>query len=126
MPMLPLARPLSRSGMTSSWRPVRMRFLGAHHPNFIKLAERGLAHVRSDLGEPVWQVPMADTCYVDPFPPVLQPPDDQPVRQCHCDPSAVVAELTRRATGEAQPLVELGGGRHAGTEDHWKGTFRHE
>jgi len=52
--------------------------LGAHYPNFIKLAERGLAHVRSDLGEPAWRVAMADTCYIDPFPPVLQPPDDQP------------------------------------------------
>jgi hypothetical protein len=39
--------------------------LGAHYPNFIKLAERGLAHVRSDLGEPAWRVSMADTCYVD-------------------------------------------------------------
>ena len=52
--------------------------LGAHYPNFIRLAEIALAHVRSTLGEPARRLPMADTPYVDPFPPVLQPPDDQP------------------------------------------------
>ena len=52
--------------------------LGAHYPNFINLAELALAHIRSDLGEPAWQVQMADTWYVDPFPPALQPPDDHP------------------------------------------------
>ena len=52
--------------------------LGAHFPNFLRLAELALAHVRSTLGEPARPVPMADTPYIDPFPPVLQPPDDQP------------------------------------------------
>ena len=41
--------------------------LGAHYPNFIKLAELALAHVRTTLGEPARRVPMADTPYVDPF-----------------------------------------------------------
>lgn len=61
--------------------PARLHVLhglGAHYPNFIRLAELALAHVGSTLGEPARQVPMADTPYIDPFPPVLQPPDDQP------------------------------------------------
>ena len=52
--------------------------LGAHYPNFVALAQLGLDRVRSTLGDPAWRVPMADTPYLDPFPPVLQPPDDQP------------------------------------------------
>ena len=52
--------------------------LGAHYPNFIRLAELGLARVRSTLGEPAWRMPIAETPYVDPFPPVLQPPEDRP------------------------------------------------
>ena len=35
--------------------------LGAHYPNFIKLAELALAHVRTTLGEPARRVPMAAT-----------------------------------------------------------------
>jgi UDP:flavonoid glycosyltransferase YjiC (YdhE family) len=61
--------------------PARLHVLhglGAHYPNFIRLAELALAHVRTTLGEPARRVPIADTPYVDPFPPVLQPPDDQP------------------------------------------------
>jgi UDP:flavonoid glycosyltransferase YjiC (YdhE family) len=61
--------------------PARLHVLhglGAHYPNFIRLAELALAHVGSTLGEPARQVPMADAPYIDPFPPVLQPPDDQP------------------------------------------------
>ena len=42
--------------------------LGAHYPNFIQLAELGLARVRSTLGEPAWRMPIAETPYVDPFP----------------------------------------------------------
>jgi UDP:flavonoid glycosyltransferase YjiC (YdhE family) len=64
-----------------TWVPARLHVLhglGAHYPNFIRLAEIALAHVRSTLGEPARRLPMADTCYVDPFPPVLQPPDDHP------------------------------------------------
>ena len=49
--------------------------LGAHYPNFVQLAELGLARVRSTLGEPAWRMPIAETPYVDPFPPVLQPPE---------------------------------------------------
>jgi hypothetical protein len=52
--------------------------LGAHYPNFVALAQLGLDRVRPRLGDPAWRVPMADTPYIDPFPPVLQPPDDQP------------------------------------------------
>ena len=52
--------------------------LGAHYPNFIRLAELALGYVRPTLGEPARRVPMADTPYVDPFPPMLQPPDDHP------------------------------------------------
>jgi hypothetical protein len=105
--------------MTSPLRPVRMRFLGAHYPNFIKLAERGLAHVRSDLGEPAWQVPMADTCYVDPFPPVLQPPDDQPFanviaihqrssQSSRVEPPAAVSDTHTRCAGTAEAANATG------------------
>ena len=52
--------------------------LGAHYPNFLALAQLGLDRVRSSLGDPAWRVPMADTPYLDPFPAVLQAPDDQP------------------------------------------------
>ena len=52
--------------------------LGAHYPSFIRLAELALGYVRPTLGEPARRVPMADTPYVDPFPPMLQPPDDHP------------------------------------------------
>ena len=52
--------------------------LGAHYPNFVPLAQLALARVRSRLGDPAWAAPMADTPYLDPFPDVLQPPDDQP------------------------------------------------
>ncbi|HET9560775.1 MAG TPA: hypothetical protein VFP01_01590 [Propionibacteriaceae bacterium] len=52
--------------------------LGAHYPNFVALAQLGLDRVRSSLGDPAWRVPMADTPYLDPFPAVLQAPDDQP------------------------------------------------
>jgi UDP:flavonoid glycosyltransferase YjiC (YdhE family) len=61
--------------------PARLHVLhglGAHYPNFITLAELALAHVRTTLGEPARRSPMADTPYVDPFPPTLQPPDDHP------------------------------------------------
>lgn len=61
--------------------PARLHVLhglGAHYPNFIRLASLALGHVRSTLGEPARRLPMADTPYVDPFPPALQPPDDQP------------------------------------------------
>ena len=52
--------------------------LGAHYPNFVALAQLALDRVRSSLGDPAWRAPMADTPYLDPFPDVLQPPDDQP------------------------------------------------
>jgi UDP:flavonoid glycosyltransferase YjiC (YdhE family) len=52
--------------------------LGAHYPNFVPLAQLALDRVRSSLGDPAWGAPMADTPYLDPFPGVLQPPDDQP------------------------------------------------
>ena len=52
--------------------------LGAHYPNFVALAQLALDRVRSSLGDPAWRVPMADTPYLDPFPAVLQAPDDQP------------------------------------------------
>jgi UDP:flavonoid glycosyltransferase YjiC (YdhE family) len=61
--------------------PARLHVLhglGAHYPDFIRLAELALGHVRSTLGAPARRLPMADTPYIDPFPPVLQPPDDQP------------------------------------------------
>ncbi|HEX3205426.1 MAG TPA: hypothetical protein VHQ68_04235 [Propionibacteriaceae bacterium] len=64
-----------------TYLPARLHVLhglGAHYPNFIRLASLALGHVRSTLGEPARRLPMADTPYVDPFPPVLQPPDDQP------------------------------------------------
>jgi hypothetical protein len=52
--------------------------LVAHYPNFIKLAERGLAHVRSDLGEPGVAGGNGRHLLRRSVPPVLQPPDDQP------------------------------------------------
>ena len=52
--------------------------LGAHYPNFVALAQLVLDRVRSSLGDPAWRVPMTDTAYLDPFPAVLQAPDDQP------------------------------------------------
>jgi UDP:flavonoid glycosyltransferase YjiC (YdhE family) len=52
--------------------------LGAHYPNFVAIAQLALDRVRSTLGDPAWGVPMADTLYLNPFPPVLQPPDDRP------------------------------------------------
>ncbi len=52
--------------------------LGAHYPNFVALAQLVLDRVSSSLGDPAWRVPMADTPYLDPFPAVLQAPDDQP------------------------------------------------
>jgi UDP:flavonoid glycosyltransferase YjiC (YdhE family) len=61
--------------------PARLHVLhglGAHYPNFIRLAELALARVGTTLGDPAWGVPMADTPYIDPFPAVLQPADDQP------------------------------------------------
>jgi UDP:flavonoid glycosyltransferase YjiC (YdhE family) len=67
--------------LSGTYVPARLHVLhglGAHYPNFIRLAELALAHVGSTLGEPARQVPMADAPYIDPFPPVLQPPDDQP------------------------------------------------
>jgi hypothetical protein len=106
--------------MTSSSRPVWMRFLGAHYPNFIKLAERGLAHVRSNLGEPAWQVPMADTSYVDPFPSVLQPPDDHPFanviaihqrssQSSRVEPPAAVSNTHSRCAGTAPEAANATG-----------------
>jgi UDP:flavonoid glycosyltransferase YjiC (YdhE family) len=52
--------------------------LGAHYPNFIALAQLALDRVRTSLGDPAWRAPMARTPYLDPFPDVLQPPDDLP------------------------------------------------
>jgi UDP:flavonoid glycosyltransferase YjiC (YdhE family) len=52
--------------------------LGAHYPNFVAFAQLVLDRVRSRLGDPAWRVSMADTPYLDPFPAVLQAPDDQP------------------------------------------------
>ena len=77
--------------------PARLHVLhglGAHYPNFIRLASLALGHVRSTLGEPARRLPMADTPYVDPFPPALQPPDDQPF-------SDVIA--MRVGAGEVRP-----------------------
>jgi UDP:flavonoid glycosyltransferase YjiC (YdhE family) len=67
--------------LAGTYVPARLHVLhglGAHYPNFIGLGELTLAHVSSTLGEPARRLPMADTPYVDPFPPVLQPPDDHP------------------------------------------------
>lgn len=51
--------------------------LGAHYPNFVDLATLALGHLASTLGPPA-AGPLPATAYVDPFPAVLQPPDDRP------------------------------------------------
>ena len=51
--------------------------LGAHFPSFADLAALALDHLSSTLGPPA-AGPLPSTAYVDPFPAVLQPPDDRP------------------------------------------------
>lgn len=68
---------MSWAARTSPPRLHVLHGLGAHYPNFIRLAELAPAYIRSSLGEPARRLPMADTPYLDPFPPVLVPGRDQ-------------------------------------------------
>lgn len=52
--------------------------LGAHYPNFVDLATLALGHLASTLGPPAAGTSLPTTAYIDPFPAVLQPPDDRP------------------------------------------------
>lgn len=64
-----------------SWVPARLHVwhgLGAHYPNFVQLAQLCEGRVRTELGETARRTPLAETPYVDPFPPQLQPPADKP------------------------------------------------
>jgi UDP:flavonoid glycosyltransferase YjiC (YdhE family) len=52
--------------------------LGAHYPNFRQLATIAGAEVARRIGGPNPMDRLVDKPYIDPFPTVLQPPDDRP------------------------------------------------
>ena len=67
--------------LAGAYVPARLHVLhglGAHYPGFVGLRELALGYVGSTLGPPARQTPVADMPYVDPFPPMLQSPDDRP------------------------------------------------
>jgi UDP:flavonoid glycosyltransferase YjiC (YdhE family) len=67
--------------LAGAYVPARLHVLhglGAHYPGFVGMRELGLGYVGSTLGPPAWQTPVADTPYIDPFPPMLQSQDDRP------------------------------------------------
>jgi UDP:flavonoid glycosyltransferase YjiC (YdhE family) len=67
--------------LAGAYVPARLHVLhglGAHYPGFVGLRELALGYVGSTLGPPAWRAPVADTLYVDPFPPILQSPGDRP------------------------------------------------
>jgi UDP:flavonoid glycosyltransferase YjiC (YdhE family) len=67
--------------LAAAYVPARLHVLhglGAHYPGFVGLRELALGYIGSMLGPPAWQTSVADTPYLDPFPPMLQSPDNRP------------------------------------------------
>jgi UDP:flavonoid glycosyltransferase YjiC (YdhE family) len=69
--------------LAGDYVPARLHVLhglGAHYPGFVGLRELALGYVGSTLGPPAWRAPVADTLYIDPFPPILQAQDARPFK----------------------------------------------
>jgi hypothetical protein len=67
--------------LAAAYVPARLHVLhglGAHYPGFVGLRELALGYIGSTLGPPAWRTSVADTPYLDPFPPMLQSPDNRP------------------------------------------------
>ena len=85
-----------------SWVPARLHVwhgLGAHYPNFVQLAQICEGRVRAELGDPVRRTAVGETPYVDPFPPQLQPPGENP----YSDVIAMRPAAGEVAAGDALP-----------------------
>ncbi len=85
-----------------SWVPARLHVwhgLGAHYPNFVRLAQLCEGRVRTELGDPVRRTSVGETPYVDPFPTQLQPPGENP----YSDVVAMRPAAGEVAAGDALP-----------------------